>query len=1210
MRQQERMSSDEAHAMAATSSPSASASSSCRLRIVCLSQGATDAIHALGLQGCLVGRSHECTGPSPLLALPCVSSREHSTSPVLFSHDHANDKKSIAGYNVNWELLEELKPDLIFTQTQIRADAHLPLHGAQQVVGVNDRTCRVVSLQSHTVEDVFQNLETIANCCGVGEEGAKLISVLRTQWKMIKQKTPQWADGMPRVNVACLSCVNPLVGAGYWIPEIISCAGGLSLCGTVGCPSNSLTLGDLMQRNPDVIIYLCRGLHVGSLARELSWLVASKEWRKLKAIKANRFFLVDANRFFIDSGPNVILSAELMAETLHGFGHGHEGKGFLRWKDCAVAKDTHAGENPVQQSKFAPNERMIVGNEDLHSKHINIDKHEVLKESLTVNPNAHNHHEYVTNVYEIKKPVVAEKHEQDRHGAKAKPDIWDKNLGVVEAKQKDIQDNLFGEKLDTAEVEAQRCLQAKIIRQVTPDADLTIPKLNDGDAVIPSDFCRKWPKPVKEMLPCKPARTQSTQKTMSSINSFFAYNHKESMEEKRPVQVFSLSKASVASSRNLSKQASFDKNASSVVFMQEKLAGKDFHEQELISKVWASTQSAAQAKNCSMPSMSKAKVLKKSSSLPVSHGSLECKTPSADVASTNTGNVSAYWKNLPQKTISPSNHNGKPLLEGPLTSQPAKVYSRSFLSVPGEGANQFKRTQLSTVERHVGRCSSELFAKKQSFNAAASSLTLEVMPRKARILRDSVLKSLVDLQSADCLLLSGGLASSILAEAVPLVHSKGFKLGFTVLAGPAATDRASAELLAKCKGMEHVIIGEREKGSAVFLVAKELAFVVETLKTFDPVQIRSIVPIAAALREAKSRGFEYVVTGDGLDELLSRDGTALNDVQTFHLRISKVLSRSAVLLGKALGIKVLQPFLHPKLVEECKALCHTFAIGSEIPKDARSTLRQAFPEVSAACKEKGSNEVGSGMFYVSEYFSSTISASVLQNKAKRIYQKERICIRDAEHLVYYRAFTRVFKGKVPKGMARWESEPCSGCGYQLSSDMIWYCLVCGHSLHSFNNQVKQSKPEQSKEALQRKLSNLQSCSASVQKHLSCRLKGEIKNEKGANSKGIVSEGASSVNSKGSKELASVLFTDSKASIGNQRHDGTHDSKRFGTEKNHSTKGTQCVPGIGKAVPKASSGTKDLQEPMLRPDKEKKPSYFVLLGSGSAALLLLLQLLKR
>lgn len=101
-------------------------------------------------------------------------------------------------------------------------------------------------------------------------------------------KTPQWEDGMPQVNVACLSCLNPL------IPEIISCAGGFSLCGRAGCPSISLTLGDLMQRNPDVVIYLSYKLHAASLATELSWLVTNKEWRTLKAIKANRLFLIDA----------------------------------------------------------------------------------------------------------------------------------------------------------------------------------------------------------------------------------------------------------------------------------------------------------------------------------------------------------------------------------------------------------------------------------------------------------------------------------------------------------------------------------------------------------------------------------------------------------------------------------------------------------------------------------------------------------------------------------------------------------------------------------------------------------------------------------------------------------------------------------------------------------------------------------------------------
>ncbi|MCO5556345.1 hypothetical protein L7F22_009893 [Adiantum nelumboides] len=149
------------------------------------------------------------------------------------------------------------------------------------------------------------------------------------------------------------------------------------------------------------------------------------------------------------------------------------------------------------------------------------------------------------------------------------------------------------------------------------------------------------------------------------------------------------------------------------------------------------------------------------------------------------------------------------------------------------------------------------------------------------------------------------------------------------------------------------IIGEGEKGFAVFLLAKELTFLVEILKSFDPFQVRNLVPIAAALREAKNHGYEHVVTGDGLDELLFRDGIAENDV---HLGLTKVLSRSAVLLGEALGIKVIQPFLHPKLVRECKAFIHARGLGSGPIELMRAMLKEAFPELSAACSGKAFNE--------------------------------------------------------------------------------------------------------------------------------------------------------------------------------------------------------------------------------------------------------------
>eukprot|EP00250_Pteridium_aquilinum_P021778 c25221_g1_i1 orf=177-3638(+) len=1142
--------------------------SACRLRIVCLCQGAIEAICALGLQSCLVGRSHECNSPAPVLAVPCVTSSDTSLLPDLSPICNINYLNALDHYyNINWELLQELKPDLIFAQTPIRANnTPVPLQAPQ----LTDRKCRVVSLQSHTVEDIFQNVETVANCCGVKKEGAKLVSLLRAQWKSIKQKTPQWADGMPQVDVAFLSCVNPLIGASYWIPEIISCAGGVSVCGKAGCPRNSVTLGDLTQRDPDVVVYLSYRLHVGSLATELSWLVTNKEWKTLKAIKANRFFLIDANRFFIDSAPNVISSAELMTEILHGFGYGHEGKGFVRWQSCAIPQDMRDGNIPLQQMMFETKMPTLVGNKGASTNHIGVDKHEVLSSA------AQDHPKYVTNVYEVKRPAILQKCDIDHRGAKAKPDVWDGGLGVVESKQDDVVD-------ERSAAETTRCLQAKIIRQVTPDTVLqgekTTSKDSDGTVI---DLCENWQNPVTESLSCEWNKTRSAQRTVHPINSFFVHNQKEKMAATKLGQTQSLPNAT---SHALPKHSPLDRFASSVIYKQANSTQDGFFNQQLISKVWASTKSAAQMRNSSMPPMSKEKVFQKSNSLPISPGSPESKVSSTSIDAINVAHVLG---NLPQKaaSFSISRDDSKPLAEDILCLQPAK----DSLYVSGGNCNRARATQVSTARRREGSISSERVLKRRSSYSVPSSPRLDVVLRKSRIVRDAVLKSLVDLQCIDCLLLSGGLASNILAEAVPLVHSKGFKLGFTVLAGPAATDRASAAVAAKCKGMEHVIIGEGEKGFAVFLLAKELTFIVETLKTFDPVQIRNLVPIAAALREAKSRGLEHVVTGDGLDELLSRDGIWLNDVQIIHLGISKVLSRSAVLLGEALGIKVVQPFLHSKLLGEFKALSRTRALGNETTEHGRAILREAFPEVSAACNiEKGFNEVDSGMFYVSDYFSSAISASVLESKAKSIYQKEKICIRDAEHLVYYRAFKRAFKGKVPKGMVRWASKPCSGCGYQLSWDMNWYCLVCGLIQQSQNNQSKQHKLEQSKVAHQRKLSNLKGGSESLTQSSN----GGVSIENGAGWNGAKCEET--------REMGSVSM------VGNAKSDDGHGSKRFASEEKHRKTSSHHDSEVGKTV---ATSAKGVQRPTQKPNKEKKPNYWALLGAGSAGLLLLLQLSRR
>lgn len=1116
-------------------SPSSPLSAS-RLRIICLCQGAVDAVCALGLQSCLVGRSHHCTGPATFLSLPCVSSSDSKDAPEPLPHCNFNDQNVLDSCNINWELLQELKPDLIFFQgPPSRVDTHIPILAQQ----FTQRKCRIVSLQSHTVEDIFRNLETTASFCGVNKEGAKLVTLLRTQWKSVKQLTPQWADGMPHVNVAFLSSVNPLVGAGCWVPEIISCAGGLSSLGKAGCPSKPLTLEDLAQANPDVVLYLSFRFHVGSLATELSWLLNRKEWKNLKAIKGNRFFVINANRFFIDSAPNIISSTELLTEILHGFGYGHEGIGFIRWQFSSKGEH-HA------KIKFENKLPASFTDKCATAFSMDVDKHEVCSSASQAYP------KYVTNVYEVRNPALLQENSKPNRDLREKPDVWHGELGDSKSKRKDALQDAFVDAVDR-----HRCLETK---SIIPDKfEKTYMKDMEGHAFDRHD---EWEIQIAEELSHNEKDGELVQVTLGPMDSFNIGDQKERNADLRLAQTRCFS---TASSHHLpAQQRALGKVASSTVHRYENSSEENLCDVQMIPKIWAFTESAAEMRRRSSPFTPKQKVFHKSVSLPVSRRQF------INIDSANDEvRLSAE---IPNKTNSFYGDDDKPFMGSTSLRLSAKDPSKDSLSdVKWDKARE---TQSFVTRRHEGKSASDALLKRRLSYSVPSSPKVDVIPRISRRVRDLVLKSLVDLKYLDCLLLSGGLASSILAEAVPMVHSKGFRVGITVLAGPAATDKASAAVAAKCKGMQHVIIGEGEKGFAVFLLAKELAFIVETLKTFDPFQVRNLVPIAAALREAKSRGFELVVTGDGLEELLFRDRIQEKNANS---EIPKVLSRSAVLLGEALGVKVVQPFLNPKLVQECKALFHTYGLAIGPTEHGRATLREAFPEVSAACSEKAFNEVDSGMFYVSDYFSSAISGSVLESKAKSIFRKERIRIRDAEHLVYYRAFRKVFKGNVPRGTVRWASKPCFGCGYQLSISMSSYCLVCGLSQQS----RKSSTQEHVENARQEPL---------IIKESEGReevLKDEVR--------GDICRALDAAECEAAKEISLV------ASVGSTSGDSQH-----GSSEEHRMTSAQHKSPVGKPVKSSKRRGRKTQ----MPSKETKPNYWALLGAGSAGLLLLLQLSRR
>lgn len=100
------------------------------MRIVSLLASATEIVAALGYQNHLVGRSHECDYPPEVLSLPVVSSVQidiHATSAHIDAQVRQRmgqprpDDPALAAlsiYAIDLELLQELRPDVILTQTQ------------------------------------------------------------------------------------------------------------------------------------------------------------------------------------------------------------------------------------------------------------------------------------------------------------------------------------------------------------------------------------------------------------------------------------------------------------------------------------------------------------------------------------------------------------------------------------------------------------------------------------------------------------------------------------------------------------------------------------------------------------------------------------------------------------------------------------------------------------------------------------------------------------------------------------------------------------------------------------------------------------------------------------------------------------------------------------------------------------------------------------
>lgn len=328
------------------------------------------------------------------------------------------------------------------------------------------------------------------------------------------------------------------------------------------------------------------------------------------------------------------------------------------------------------------------------------------------------------------------------------------------------------------------------------------------------------------------------------------------------------------------------------------------------------------------------------------------------------------------------------------------------------------------------------------------NIKINPTPPNARVaaLRNILTSAISRSAPCESILLSGGLDTSIIAESG--YQTLGLTVAITILCSPEATDRPHAAAIARALGLTHTII-EVDGPLALVHDTDLLDFAVRVLRTFDPMELRNSVVVARALLECHRMGLRSACTGDGADELFAgygfMHGMPPEQLREYIRRMTKAWRFSAKNLGEALGIRVVQPFLDPEVVEFALECERDELIGTTLEgeKMGKWILRLAFPEVMSCWRKKEPIEVGAGTTVLPKLFAEQADPTKLEAEMRAIWEEDRVRIRDAEHLFYYKAFKRVFGEKGDCGIERWGSDPCKSCGYQFQSPEQTFCVVCG-----------------------------------------------------------------------------------------------------------------------------------------------------------------------
>ena len=285
-------------------------------RIVSFLPSATELIYELEAQNKLFGVTHECDYPIDAMNKPRVI--ESVFNPEKMSSEEIDDKicslseKGEDIYRLVQKNLVDAKPDIIISQ-EICEVCSAYTNQVKRAVDILDSKPEIYSMSPHNIQGILQCVKEISEIINESHKGVELLKTLNSRISIMKERKIE-----NRPKVLGIEWIKPFFTAGHWVPEMIECAGGINMITKSEEHSRKMKIEEIEDADPDVLILMPCGFNVEKTISEYrKFLENDSRWNKLRAVKQDKVFAVDANSFFSKPSIRIFTGIEILGKILH-----------------------------------------------------------------------------------------------------------------------------------------------------------------------------------------------------------------------------------------------------------------------------------------------------------------------------------------------------------------------------------------------------------------------------------------------------------------------------------------------------------------------------------------------------------------------------------------------------------------------------------------------------------------------------------------------------------------------------------------------------------------------------------------------------------------------------------------------------------------------------------------------------------------------------